>query len=660
VGPTRIPPPVTAAFAVLAAALVLYVGMLAGSFASTAAENAVYLTLLGGAGALCLARAFVGRDRLVWGLLAAGLLAWIAGEAYWNVAGPAGASLADAGYLGFYVFALPATVLLLSRRASGTLATLWADGWVAALTVASVATFVFVEPVIAGTGGGDLGELLANLAYPVGDTVLLAFVVGAAVATRGRMRGSWLGLSASLAVMSICDGIYLNLVWSGGYTDGTLLDAGWPAAALGMSWAAWTTYTERARRRPLAERAPIVWPVLWGAGSLTIVAAPALGSDTHPIPTVLAVAGIASVLGRLMLTDAQNRRLAEASSLQAITDPVTGLGNRRALMTDLEEALATAPAGTRVLVAIYDLDGFKAYNDTFGHPAGDALLARLGGRLRAAVGEAGRAYRMGGDEFCVVAVVDAGAAQEFLLARAARALAEHGDAFTVSAAGGHVLADPARTTASSALSAADERMYAAKRGSRASSLQQTSAVLAAALRERRPRAADGAGRLARLAQATARNLGMDEEDACHVGHAAALHDIGKLAIPDAILAKPGPLDADELGFVRTHTLAGERITAAAPALAPVAKLIRASHERYDGAGYPDGLAGEEILLGARIVFVCDAFDAMTGPRAHRAPLSDADALAELRANAGAQFDPAVVRAFGAALAHEGRIGALAA
>jgi HD-GYP domain-containing protein (c-di-GMP phosphodiesterase class II) len=215
-------------------------------------------------------------------------------------------------------------------------------------------------------------------------------------------------------------------------------------------------------------------------------------------------------------------------------------------------------------------------------------------------------------------------------------------------------------TASVALSAADERMYAAKRTTRTSSLQQTSAVLAAAMRERHPEQSGDGARLVRLAELVARHLGMDEEDVAHVRHAARLRDVGKLAIPEGILGKREPLDEAELAFVRSHTLVGERIAGAASSLAPVARLIRASHERYDGAGYPDGLAGEEIPLGARIVFVCDAFGAMTSDRPYRAAMTDFEALAQLSANAGTQFDPAVVRAFAYVLAGLGTAPALAA
>jgi HD-GYP domain-containing protein (c-di-GMP phosphodiesterase class II) len=141
-----------------------------------------------------------------------------------------------------------------------------------------------------------------------------------------------------------------------------------------------------------------------------------------------------------------------------------------------------------------------------------------------------------------------------------------------------------------------------------------------------------------------RQLGLDAEDLDVVVRAAELHDIGKVAIPDAILHKAGPLNIEEWAFVHKHTLIGERIVSAAEALRPVGRVVRASHERWDGDGYPDGLSGEEIPLGARIVLVCDAWDAMTTDRSYRRALPTETAAEELRVNAGTQFDPEVVDA----------------
>jgi HD-GYP domain-containing protein (c-di-GMP phosphodiesterase class II) len=140
-------------------------------------------------------------------------------------------------------------------------------------------------------------------------------------------------------------------------------------------------------------------------------------------------------------------------------------------------------------------------------------------------------------------------------------------------------------------------------------------------------------------------MGLGAVDLVHVRRAAALHDIGKVAIPDAILHAPRALTEDEWEYMRQHTVIGERIIAAAPELAAVAGIVRASHERWDGGGYPDGLAGAAIPLGARIVAVCDSWEAMTATRAYRPALSESLAMHELARCSGSQFDPRVVDAF---------------
>jgi HD-GYP domain-containing protein (c-di-GMP phosphodiesterase class II) len=147
-----------------------------------------------------------------------------------------------------------------------------------------------------------------------------------------------------------------------------------------------------------------------------------------------------------------------------------------------------------------------------------------------------------------------------------------------------------------------------------------------------------------------RRLEVSAEDLGPLLQAASLHDIGKAAIPDSILDKPGPLNGEEWAFMRTHTVIGERILTAAPALIEAARLVRSSHERWDGSGYPDGLAGQMIPLGARIISVCDAYDAMASDRPYRSRMSPEVALEELRRCAGSQFDPVVVAALAAVLA----------
>jgi two-component system, cell cycle response regulator len=152
-------------------------------------------------------------------------------------------------------------------------------------------------------------------------------------------------------------------------------------------------------------------------------------------------------------------------------------------------------------------------------------------------------------------------------------------------------------------------------------------------------------RVAELSRETARSLELPEGMVVRIELAGRLHDIGKLAIPDAILEKPGPLSRNEWEVMRTHTEIGARIIGAAPALRDVAEIVRCHHERYDGSGYPDGLRGERIPIGARILGVCDAFVAMMRNRPYIDGITVMEALAELRRCSGTQFDPHVIEAF---------------
>ena len=334
----------------------------------------------------------------------------------------------------------------------------------------------------------------------------------------------------------------------------------------------------------------------------------------------------------------------EALRDQALTDPLTGLGNRRRLSRDLAASLDRASDGSTALLLLFDLDGFKAYNDTFGHLAGDALLTRLGGKLAEAVGPQGDAYRLGGDELCALVRLD-GADVDALIARTAGALAEDGDGFAIGASLGVVVLPHEADSADHALQLADDRMYADKRGRPSGPRDQARDVLLRTMQAKQPDLDEHSAEVADLARRVAHHLGATGEELDEIVRAAELHDVGKVGIPDEILNKPAALDPDEWEFMRQHTILGERILNAAPALRPVARLVRLSHEHWDGAGYPDGLRGEEIPLGARIVAVCDAYEAMTADRPYRRAIGHAAACRELRAMAGRQFDPAVVEAF---------------
>jgi diguanylate cyclase (GGDEF)-like protein len=335
---------------------------------------------------------------------------------------------------------------------------------------------------------------------------------------------------------------------------------------------------------------------------------------------------------------------------EAMTDGLSGLPNRRRLMADLE-LVVEEPHRPTTLV-FFDLNGFKHYNDTFGHGAGDSLLARLGEALATALKSEGRAYRLGGDEFCAL-LEGRHQADGPMVHLAAAALSETGGGFSVTASYGVVVLPDEATNANEALGLADERMYGQKRSGRFSSRQQARSVLLQVQSEREPDVHTHANSVADLALLVGRGLNLEPDAMDVLARAAELHDIGKVAIPEEILRKPGPLTEGEWAFVRQHTIIGERILAAAPALASVGHVVRASHERWDGAGYPDGLAGHQIPRAARIVNVCDAFDAMVSDRPYQTGMPIEDALAELERCAGSQFDPTVVRVFVEAIADHG-------
>jgi len=324
-------------------------------------------------------------------------------------------------------------------------------------------------------------------------------------------------------------------------------------------------------------------------------------------------------------------------------DPVTGLARRDALLAEVERLYRETTLDSPTQLILLDLVGFKNYNDTFGYPAGDALLRRIGRNLHRLVSTRGTAFRLDGAEFAALVAYDADAPD--LADFVASALKEEGEAFTVTPCHGTVIVPNEAPSAAEAMRLANERLYALKHAVRLPRERQSTEVLMAALDKRSPSHGDHVRGASELVESLARKLGVSAEELDHVRLAAELHDIGKVALPQTILEKRFPLDEEEWAYVRRHPLMGERVLKVAPALGDVARLVRWSHERFDGYGYPDGLDSSEIPLGARILAVCDAFDAMISPRAYRKALSPEQALAELRKEMGAQFDPIVVEAF---------------
>jgi diguanylate cyclase (GGDEF)-like protein len=363
---------------------------------------------------------------------------------------------------------------------------------------------------------------------------------------------------------------------------------------------------------------------------------PLYGVDSWTF-AVIAAAGVFLLAGAVT-GELSRRHLMTA----ATTDQLTSLGNRRALIRDMPQMMRGASLDRPLLLTLFDLNGFKAYNDSFGHPAGDALLSRLGAALATAMAGRGRAYRLGGDEFCVLAPVGS-QGPDAIVALAQAALSEEGAGFHIDASHGTVLLPEDTRDAEEALRIVDQRMYANKRSGRRSADQQSKDVLIRALHERRPELRDHSQALTRLVESVTEQLGMEFSERQATIQAAELHHIGTVAIPDAILHKQGALTDEEQKFLNRASTISERIIAAAPALTIVAHITRSAQEHYDGTGAPDLLRGDEIPLGSRVLAVCAAYVTLTEPPPPGRGLLPTEALTELHRHAGTKYDPHVVR-----------------
>jgi diguanylate cyclase (GGDEF)-like protein len=590
----------------------LLVTALHGHHAGPLDHRAVHDVLLLAASGATLARGvLVRRERAAWLLLGGGVLAWTFGEIYytavlWDDSSPPIPSPADIGYLLFPLLALAGMLLLLRSRAKVS-PTLLVDAIACALAVGSLSAAIVLQTVMRHISG-DTASIATALAYPITDLVLLAVGMGALAGTGWRADRTWVLVAAGISAFWFADSMYLVQTAAGTYVAGGWFDAGWWIGLLLIASAAWQEPPAE-RRRPRADSLRLIAaPLVAGAIGVEVLLYGCFGRLNAPA-VCLAAASLVFVMIRLTLTFRQNVAMLKKSRDEARTDALTGLGNRRLLARELDEALES---GDDHVLALFDLDGFKHYNDTFGHPAGDALLIRLAAKLERYFQARGRVYRMGGDEFCALftpGVTDVAT----VLDGAALALTEETEGVWIGCSFGAITLPKEAAAAESALRIADQRMYTQKHAGRRSAARQSKDVLVSALIESNPALAAQLTARGDLAEATARRLGLRPDEIETVRLAAELHDVGRMAVAER------------------HTTASERIIGAAPALAAVARLVRSSSEHWDGSGFPDRLAGEAIPFGARIVAVVAAADALSP--------------AELRAGAGTWFDPAVVDAF---------------
>jgi len=341
------------------------------------------------------------------------------------------------------------------------------------------------------------------------------------------------------------------------------------------------------------------------------------------------------------------------------SDPITGLGTLDRLRNQLDIEAARARRHSRPLsVAVLDIDDFRATCAKHGHAAGDEVLRTVANVLVAETRVHDISCRGAGDEFVVLMpetdLDGATACLERMLGTLEATPV--GAAQSVSLSGG-IAAYDRSTSPQAALGAAYVALDHSRKlgGHRVTAGSQPDEItpeanerhdavsaLAVTLGERDRYTGDHSEEVLKLVEDVARGLCLDDDEVDRIKAAALLHDIGKVAISDDILNKPSQLTSDEWKLMKDHTVIGERILRAIPGLGTVARIVRHEHERWDGAGYPDGLAGEDIPIGSRIILACDAYHAMTSDRPYRTAMTHAEAVAELSRNVSTQFDPQVV------------------
>ncbi len=613
------------------------------------------------------------RLRLPWLLLGIGQSVYAAADTAFYVAhdllgNDAYPSLADPLYLAHYPLVVIGLILLIRLRSPGRDLPGLLDA--AALTVvATMLSWLYLIGPLARIDEPLLIRLV-SVAYPVLDLVLLVFSFRLILAPSSRPM-SFLLLSTSLLAILSADSIYVIQQLLDTYQAGNFLDGVWLAANLTLGAAALhPTMATLDQRKPPPD-------VRIGPGRLAMLTTAALIAPAtlviqdafhalQDIPVIAAACAALSVftIARLAGLLVDQRRLAS-------TDMLTGLRTRRYVQTRLPAELArAAKAGGSLCVLVVDVDNFTSVNDRYGHQAGDRALREIARRLRATVERGDLLARYGGEEFVIV--TSAGSPNQLpglaerLRDRVANAptvvLPEVWIAITVSI--GAASFPLHGTTADELLTAADRALYAAKTqgGDRV--------VIGAA--ERIPlvaepgvpagpdgmlgylrqlaRQVDGrpngrSARVGRWAGLVATELGLDAPTVRRAELAGELCDVGKVLVAEEIWRKPGVLTTTERRLARAHTEHGHRLIKAVPGLSDVAAAVAQHHERWDGKGYPEGLARGGIRIEARIVAVCDAWAAMTSERPFQAALDQEQACAELRAGRGSQFDPDVVDAF---------------
>jgi diguanylate cyclase (GGDEF)-like protein len=644
-----------------------------------------------------------GRLRASWALIAAGLALWAAAEVVWTVyelvldQEVPYPSVADVGYLGAVPLLLAGVVLLGSASRMLARVRTVLDGFALVLAICVLVWHHVLLPIYSNSEAG-LMEKVVGGAYPLSDLVLFFGLVLVLSRNRGGRAGAVVVLfSGGLALMLWADIAFAYLSLSDSYISGSVIDLGWIYGYLMMGFAAAVCAVHRVdlavsdegeRQVSAAWRQviPLAIPAAMFAQLMVIGSDAPLTADIASFVLSGLVLGAVLVRQAVVLTDnvrlhfsllaarnelekrvqqlgRANRKLTRISA----TDDLTGLANHRALMEAFsEEVKRSCDSGEPLAIMMIDIDHFKLFNDTYGHPEGDRVLRRLARVMKKTLGRRDIVGRYGGDEFMAIMP---GTDRESAVLCANRLLdatsnggfrVHGGQSVPLAMSIGLAMCPGDSRQREELLAYADASLYEAKQAS------GSNLVVANAAKEESFENRTAIGVLEALVVTVDRKdrytrshsqknaefavdlgaaIGMSEAGLAALRIAGLLHDVGKIGIPDDILQKPGPLTEGERAIMHEHVSLSNLIIHGVPHLQDVSDAVYCHHERWDGKGYPRGLKGNEIPLHGRIMAVVDAYSAMIMDRPYRKALSHEEAIAELRRCSGTQFDPTLVAEF---------------
>lgn len=602
----------------LASSLQILDETFAGSFGDFLSDY-VYEAVLLLCGAVCCLSARGKRERYAWFFIGAAMIMWAIGDIFYAFLKTDNLSYADIFYVSFYPLMFSGIGLMVLYRTRGVHIN-WFDGIVAAASIGALLSLFFFKDM------NIFKDMVSftSFAYVLLDLATIGFLA-ASLALIGRKAGAtWFLLLCGIGIFTLSDSVYGYQVIRDSYELNTLTDIGWIA---GFLLIAFSSLPEERLHQKRNLRRSIALPLIGSLASLGLIAWHVYIDKVNYVSLNLAFVSVVVAVLRVTSSWKANDLERKTHENLATTDALTGLGNRKLLIEELDHRLENHQSG---VLALFDLNGFKAYNDSYGHQAGDSLLMFLGKKLENAAYHKGKAFRLGGDEFCVILEPDVA------VSRCVKALEEQGPGFHISTAVGTVEIPAEASSLSQIIRIADSRMYQDKEANRAKR-PTTTIGLAKDLMEAYKHTDLQCKEVTEWTKRIAPML-LGPQEAEQTIKASEFVNIGKMAIPNAITSgniRDNLIDASE-EILTNHSVIAERILETIPETRQAAQLVRCIEERYDGKGKPDGLAADHIPMGSFVLAACLAF-----AEAH----STGNGLMLLQKEAGKRFHPQVVGAF---------------